>query len=385
MAKTSAALPPPLWQHPQRHAAAYFAVAGDFLPAMGLAGSAPAAWAAQRSLLQAALAEVQGLFVNLECPLDCADLAPATKAGFGQNLRAGSEVLSYFGLPTFLGIANNHIYDFGPGGVERTRAAAQAQGFPIIGAGHSLASEPEVLLAPAGANGRIGFWAACLNAAHLATARKEGVEVFSVARARQAVARLKAQGATVTVALVHAGLEGSFYPDPDDARKIREAIHAGFDVICCAHSHRISGFELVPKPEGTEAGLVFYGLGSLCSGCIYGDPEREGLVVVLGLTEAGTLASVRVHPIELLGEGWGSAALSPKTQSIMARFEALSGCIADGSAAREFYKESGQGLISRQWGDAREAYRRAGIGGVMAKLFRLRKKHLQRLFHQLAK
>ncbi|MGH9640691.1 MAG: CapA family protein, partial [Bryobacteraceae bacterium] len=153
------------------------AVAGDFLPAGAL--SLPVSgWREAAGGLESIFGDVDISLANLECPLDTEGLASRPLGGIGQIVSASSSSLDYLEAVHSLavGIANNHSYDFGPAGVERTRTALAARNFIPLGAGRILREDPEVLVWQGPAAVRVGFWAAARASRELATRRTAGVD-----------------------------------------------------------------------------------------------------------------------------------------------------------------------------------------------------------------
>jgi hypothetical protein len=127
--------------------------------------------------------------------------------------------------------------------------------------------------------------------------------------------------------------------------------------------------------------LCLHGLGSVASGCLYSDLEREGLIAVLGVDRDGRPASLEVRPVTLVGPGWGAVPDGAARRVILDRFWQVSDSIRDGSSAQQFYDDMSSGLVRRQLRDVRAAFRRAGLAGVVRKLGRLRRRHVVRLWH----
>jgi hypothetical protein len=156
---------------------------------------------------------------------------------------------------------------------------------------------------------------------------------------------------------------------------------AGFDLIAACHSHRTSGFADVARQSSPYPAFCFYGLGSLSSGVIYSELEREGLLALIGLNSEGRIASVEAKPIYLAGPGWGTIPTREQAESILSNFLAVSREILDGSYEHGFYSDAGRHFLRAQWRDLTLAFNRAGLRGVLSKVGRLRMGHLRTLFH----
>jgi poly-gamma-glutamate capsule biosynthesis protein CapA/YwtB (metallophosphatase superfamily) len=327
--------------------------------------------------------DVGWLVLNLECPIGVDGLEPAPKPGGGDPMSSGEAALAY--LPPLrvgvAGLANNHVYDFGPEGVVRTRRALADAGIPCLGAGLRTSDVPEVAILE-GAT-RVGLWNAANATLWPASDRSEGVEPLTPERGREALRRMDELGATFRAALVHAGLEGTNRPDPADKELVDTLVEAGFDLVAACHSHRISGGQAVARGAGGTA-LALHGLGSLSSSVSYSELEREGLVVVVGLDGDGRLVEAEVRTIALADDGWGEVPDREVADAMAERFRALSREIEAGSFRTAFYGDMSSGLVRRQLRDAAKAYRNAGVRGLVAKLRRARLKHLRRLLFKLS-
>jgi hypothetical protein len=127
----------------------------------------------------------------------------------------------------------------------------------------------------------------------------------------------------------------------------------------------------------------FYGLGSLVSGYVSRDAEREGLIVVAGLSASGALLRLEVRPVWLDESGFGSVPGAAAKQEMLEHFRSLSAEVDDGSYERLFYHDVAQGLTRLYLRDARAAFRAAGIRGLANKARRMRVRHVQRLVHKV--
>jgi hypothetical protein len=372
-----------LWEAAhQQPVAVRMAIAGDFLPAGKLAFPADCNWGSMARGLAGHFEDVAVSFVNLESALNVAGLAPRMLSGIGQIVSAPDTALEYLRAirSRAVGIANNHSFDFGGAGVQRTRLAISHHGLVPIGAGRTLSEQPEVLVWQGPGDIRVGFWAAAKATLDPATESFAGVEPATHARARQAIESMKSQGAQACIALLHAGCLRTNRPDPEDLRLLDSLARYGFDVVAASHSHRISGFRQLGNLYGRPS-FCFYGLGSLVSGYAIGPLEREGLIVVAGLSERGELTRLELRPVLLDETGFGNLPSPEMSRSTLTRFGQLSSEIADGSFERLFYRDVSQGLLRLYVRDLKTACRQAGIRGLARKVRRVRVRHIRRLVH----
>jgi hypothetical protein len=358
--------------------AARIAIAGDFLPAGDLALPS-GGWAAAARAIAPYFDDVSTSFMNLESAIDATNLPARPPAGLGQTVSAPSACLDYLRAIRCspVGCANNHNFDFRALGAERTRAAIARAGMIPLGSVRTLRSDPDVFVWQ-GPGIRVGFWAAAIASRDLATRTTAGVEPATLARATEATKFLTARGAQISVALIHAGCLRTNRPDPAEADLMDSISRCGFNVVAASHSHRVSGARAVSARESSPS-FCFYGLGSIASGYVASDVEREGLIVVAGLTPRGDLARVELRPVLLGASGFGEIPPPQASSAILARFRRLCGEIADGSSARLFYRDMSDGLVHLYLRDVRAALRQSGIRGLARKARRMRLRHVKRL------
>ena len=372
-----------LWKDPSSFVVARFGITGDFLPASGLSPTGMQTWPAMASPLASIFGELDFTLVNLECPVNVGSLPARTKAALGDSFSAPEESLDYLHALKckVVSLANNHAYDYGSPGVSATRAALNTAGIISLGADSSLTDPPEVCVLNIGETARVGIWCSALEIRECATKNQRGLEPATIERGKAAFASLKSQGATCCVAFLHAGAEGTNRPDPSAVKLMNSLVQTGFHVVAACHSHRTSGFADVVQPSSPYPAFCFYGLGSLSSGVMYSELEREGLLASIGLNSEGRVVLVEAKPLYLTGRGWASIPTREQEESILARFFTASREILDGSYKREFYKDVGENFFETHWRDLRLAFNRAGIRGVLSKVARLRKGHLRTLLH----
>ena len=372
-----------LWEKKSAQVRFSIALAGDYLPSAGLGGRENCDWRREAARIGPYFENINLAVANLECPVNVDACAPRPKIGLGENFSAPLESLEYLSAlrVSLVGIANNHIYDYGMEGLHRTREGTKRRGMTAFGSGRCLQEAPEIFVAETPFGARIGFWAAARNLPELATRARAGVEPATTPRAEAAISKLRRRGTNLNIAFLHAGIEHTNRPDPDDVEFMDELIALGFDLIAASHSHRIGGHKARMKNDGRPA-FCFYGLGSLSSGIKYSEFEHEGLLVVIGLDAGGEIARVEVQPIQLSAEGWGSIPDWCSAKAILDRFMMLSLEIADGSYRQGFYEDTGKDLVRRQFRNLRAAYQRGGLLGVAQILSRIRMRHVNRALHK---
>jgi hypothetical protein len=363
---------------------ARIAIAGDFLPAGDLAFATGCGWREMARGLDFYFHDVTTTFLNLECALGVEGLTPRPLAGVGQIVSAPPGSIDYLEeiRCNAIGLANNHCYDFGSAGLERTRQAISVRGMLPLGAGRNLKDPPEVFVWQGPGGVRIGFWAAAKATLDPATCKRLGIEPGTLSRSMQALAAMKNQGAGFCIALLHAGCVRTNRPDPEDVHWMVSLAKSGFDVLAASHSHRISGFQQIGNsPE--QPSFCFYGLGSLVSGYISSPLEREGLIVVASFGHHAQLVRLEARPVLLDETGFGTIPATESSHAILDRFERLSGEIADGSFERLFYRDMSKGMLQFYLRDVRTALRESGLRGLARKAGRMRARHVRRLVHKM--
>ena len=363
-----------LWRADGARVCARVLVGGDVLPRLPSVPATEAAWADVARGLAPVLASVDATVVNLECPLTNRR-EPRPKPS-GTPLRADPAAIGLLEAlrVKIVSLANNHTHDQGVAGVADTLAVLASRGMTGIGADSQRSAAPPVHVRGLGGAARVGVYAASMDLPERAGWWRPGVETFTVRRARAAAARMEGLGATVRIALLHLGSEGLDHPDPGDVARMREASRAGFDLIAACHSHRLAGREQRGEPGRPR--FLFHGLGSLVSTALYGEPEREGLAVVLGLDDRGALVEVVEVPIGLVEDGRPILPGSARERAAKDRLEALSAAIADGSYADAYRRAASLDLWSRHAAHARRLLREQGPAGLARKVGRLRGRHL---------
>lgn len=372
-----------LWQKTGATSHSRVAIAGDFLPASGLQLPGLDAWREAAAKLSNYFGEVDAGILNLECCVDSGKFQPRVKLGLGDIFTAPRDVLAFpsaLGFK-FVGVANNHAYDFGQDGLEHTNRAIRRAAMIPLGSTRSLSQPPDVAFTELPSGPRVGFWAAACHIPELAARNKPGIEPATRERGEAALAALKNCGSAVNIALIHAGLEHTNRPDPFDVALMDDLASIGFDLVAACHSHRISGFKRVERQE-TRPAFCFYGLGSICSGVLYSPLEREGLVVVFGVDKSGEIVEIEIKPVSLDEYGCGMVPDPSASAIILDRFSRLSEELHLDTYQQHFYREVGKDLFQRQLRDIHAAFLKGGMSGIAKKLSRIRLRHLNRLLHK---
>jgi len=188
-------------------------------------------------------------------------------------------------------LANNHTLDYGPDGLEDTRAALDAAGVAHMGAGPNLreARRP-VLMQAAGKRVALLGYSVTLPDHFYARPDKPGTAFAHEAHVRADVAAARAQ-ADIVIVSFHWGQEGKTQLRDYQMHLGRVAIDAGAAAVLGHHPH------ILQAVEQYKDGVILYSLGNFT----FGSYSRQAQVsAVAELTFAGDrLAELRLHPINV--------------------------------------------------------------------------------------
>ncbi len=222
---------------------------------------------------------------NLEAPTSGSG-APIIKAGpHIANDPFVIPILRETGISVF-NLANNHIFDFGPAGLEKT--LSQLDGAYAIGAG--MARDEAYALKCINLNsinvGLLSYSEAQFGAlvnpeflgAGYAWVNAQNVEA-DISAARNI--------ADIVIVQVHAGAEGVCLPIPEWRHRYRDLINAGAHAVIAHHPHVAQGWEVY------RGAPIFYSLGNFYIDfqSKVGAKESLGLAVSLDISKTGIIAT----------------------------------------------------------------------------------------------
>jgi poly-gamma-glutamate synthesis protein (capsule biosynthesis protein) len=197
-----------------------------------------------------------------------------------------------------VGLANNHIMDFGAGALRQTLEACRQAGLQTCGAGldEEAALAPLRWTAPSG--WRLAVLSVCEREFGIAQADRAGAAWLRPEVIERLVAQLRS-AADLVVVCAHGGVETVPVPPLERRRMLRRLGEAGADVVIGHHAHVAQGW------EQWKGSLIFYGLGDFYMDPVWGVsfPERDWSYLVRLAVRDGRLAGAQVIPFEKVGSG----------------------------------------------------------------------------------
>jgi poly-gamma-glutamate synthesis protein (capsule biosynthesis protein) len=260
--------------------------------------------------------------VDLECPLTVSESA---RKKIGPHQKAHPDCISILKYADIglAALANNHIMDYGTGGITETLEVCESNNIPVVGVGKSIseASRPYVTAI----SGRKIAVLNCADDEFVTTSDRaytcnaiDPVRLYYDIRETKAVADF-------LIVIVHAGNEYYSLPSPRTRALYRYLVDCGADAVVANHAHAFSGYEVYKSKP------VFYGLGNF----IYdwpGHPEASwyrGYVVRLTISDA---IDFEIIPLRQGGDEPGIFKLTDaETRSFHDEIERLNSIIADDS------------------------------------------------------
>lgn len=203
--------------------------------------------------LKEEITESQIAFINLEAPLCTAD-RPALKTGPNLKSHPGyAKVIAKAGF-NVIGLANNHIMDYGAAGYRETISALKAENLKICGAGDDItkANKPLVVTRK---GVKTAFIATAENEFSTATESAPGSAPLDIIDIAREIKDLRGTTDLIFV-VIHGGNEYFPYPRPGLRKACRFFIECGADAVICHHPHVPGAYELhMGKP-------IVYSLGN---------------------------------------------------------------------------------------------------------------------------
>lgn len=190
------------------------------------------------------------------------------------------------------GLANNHVYDFGPEAMEDTMDALRLVGIDYVGAGRNLEEAMTPVFREIDGI-KIAYVAASRAEKYKmtpqATESKAGIlRCYDTELFLEAIHRAK-QEADYVIALVHWGTEYSTELEEVQVVTGREYIDAGADIVIGAHTHCLQGMEYYQgKP-------IIYSLGNFW----FNDKSLDTMLLQIHLAGADRTSEITAGNVEI--------------------------------------------------------------------------------------
>ncbi|MDY0133178.1 MAG: CapA family protein [Desulforegulaceae bacterium] len=193
-------------------------------------------------------------FVNLETPLSITG-KPIKKSG--PNIKAHPDCIHALADAGFsvVGLANNHILDFGEKGLEETLNACRKVGVSTCGAGKSLHEAQQPLVIEKDGI-KVGYIAVAEHEFSIAEKESGGAAPLDPIDNSLLIENLRKNVGLLFVT-IHGGNEYFPYPRPGLRKICRFYVEKGADAVICHHAHVPGAYEVYKgKP-------IVYSLGNL--------------------------------------------------------------------------------------------------------------------------
>jgi hypothetical protein len=189
----------------------------------------------------------------------------------------------------WVSMGNNHVGDFGPGGVLQSMGYLTQHGLLHGGAGaNTAAAHKPSIVTVNGIKVALLSYDTVANV-YNATATKAGSARMTNAWLKKDIKAARAAGAQVVIVWPHWGVEYTAGPSATQQRLAHNAIDAGADLVIGNHPHWAQAMEVYKgKP-------IWYALGNFTFDQTWSEPTMEG--ISLELTFSGThLVQAWMHP-----------------------------------------------------------------------------------------
>jgi poly-gamma-glutamate synthesis protein (capsule biosynthesis protein) len=349
---------------------------------VGVIGSARAraareGWDAVFAAAAPALRAADLGFANLEMPVAAAG---QVRPGRSPEFRHDAEVLPALARAgvRVVSLANNHVMDCGPAGLERTREACESAGLACAGAGGDLAAarRPAELLA---GSRRVVVLAYAAPSKESARAGSPGPAPLEAAILREDLAAWRPR-ADVLVVSVHWGSMYVDYPPPRVLELAEALERGGADVVLGHHPHVLQGWRRAGRclTLFSLGDVVFDGRAGDFEASVAAATRRESAVFTVRVADEPGLD---VLPLALDADGWPQAPDGPRARAQLERLAGLAAGLAD--ARERFAREAAPRLLGYEL-ESLGHYLRQGRWDKVARLLgSVRPRHLPLLWQAL--
>ena len=201
--------------------------------------------------------EADIVFGNLECPLSKDGVIRADKGSILYAPPDSINALKYLDYD-ILSLGNNHINDYGEGGLIKTIEILKNEKIPFFGAGRNIKeANSEVIIERNGLKSCfLGYTTdETFVKSIIANTDTAGCVFYDFNKIKEDICRVKNDSDIICISL-HWGFERYLYPSPEEVKLAHQIIDAGAHIVIGHHPHVIQGFERY------KHGVIFYSLGN---------------------------------------------------------------------------------------------------------------------------
>lgn len=191
-------------------------------------------------------------FINLECPLTKSEDAVSKD---GPNIKADPEAINSLKEFSLIGLANNHIMDFGLGGLTDTLSAIKNAGLASVGASAHASELANPYISKVRGR-RIAIIALAEREFNHATRDGVGAAALDPISSYHQVLDAKTK-ADLVIVTIHGGNEYFEYPRPKYRQFCQFMIDVGASAVVCHHPHVPGAYEYY------KGAPIFYSLGNV--------------------------------------------------------------------------------------------------------------------------
>lgn len=186
-----------------------------------------------------------------------------------------------------MSLANNHSFDRGPIGIDRTLDAFDAAGMPYVGLRRTNSSDPVSATIVEKKGFKIAYVACTEMRNGYPDPHSQVVLCYQDAAQIEDQIRRLAKDQTLDAIIVtpHWGVEYKHKPNGQQVAHARRFLEAGATAVIGSHPHVLQPFERYVTRDGRET-LIAYSLGNFVSGQFRATSMKLSIILYLGLSRA---------------------------------------------------------------------------------------------------
>ncbi|WP_321113137.1 CapA family protein [Halorussus salinisoli] len=227
--------------------------------------------------------------VNFEAPVVPSDTDAIDKSGPALEMHpdAGERLAAAgFDLAT---LANNHVMDYGPPGLERTLDTCEAAGLQTVGVGQDADDARSPARFEPVPDVDVTVVNVCEREFNVAGPDSPGAAWDDCPEVTETIATA-AESGDVVVVVAHGGVEYVPLPPPQRQERLRRFVDSGADVVVGHHPHVAQGWERYGN------GLIVHSLGNFYFGTQTDSPSTSRALALDVSFEGGEAVDVELFP-----------------------------------------------------------------------------------------